>query len=267
MKDYPERRSSVIIHRMEKNSGQAEVRKWGIQNASGEYIIHCDSDDWVDKDLYLSMYEKAVTDKVDVVVCDYRLTNGTSIINEVKGCGSTEKESFIQRLLLQRDPWSLCNKLFSRRVCYKDLVYPEGNMGEDMLLCIQMVCRCTKIGYVPDNYYYYYCNENSISNLRDISLHIRNYEQLKLNTDIMIELLNTIFISHKTWIVNSLQYNATITLLNVIHNSSVYRDLWMNTYPGSNIRFLINPFAKLSDRIKCLLALIGLYPFKKDRLS
>ncbi len=59
LKDYPKRKSQVTIHRMDNNSGQAKVREWGILNATGEYIIHCDSDDWVDKDIYRELYEKA----------------------------------------------------------------------------------------------------------------------------------------------------------------------------------------------------------------
>ena len=29
LEEYPQRKSQVVIHRMEKNSGQAAVRKWG----------------------------------------------------------------------------------------------------------------------------------------------------------------------------------------------------------------------------------------------
>ena len=53
--EYPHRKNQVIIHRMEKNSGQAAVRKWGMLNVAGEYVIHCDSDDWVDIYMYEAM--------------------------------------------------------------------------------------------------------------------------------------------------------------------------------------------------------------------
>ena len=41
--EYPNRKEQVIIHRMEQNSGQAKVREWGMKNATGDYVIHCDS--------------------------------------------------------------------------------------------------------------------------------------------------------------------------------------------------------------------------------
>lgn len=56
---------------MQMNSGQAEVRRLGTQLATGDYIIHCDSDDWVNADMYKKMWEKAVGEDLDIVVCDF----------------------------------------------------------------------------------------------------------------------------------------------------------------------------------------------------
>lgn len=46
--DYPERLESIRIIHHTQNSGLATVRNTGLQIAQGEYIIHCDSDDWVE---------------------------------------------------------------------------------------------------------------------------------------------------------------------------------------------------------------------------
>ena len=75
LKDYPQRKDQVIIHRMEKNSGQAAVRKWGMIKATGDYTIHCDSDDWVDVTMYEKMYNKAIEEKSDLVICDFYRSN------------------------------------------------------------------------------------------------------------------------------------------------------------------------------------------------
>ena len=66
LKKYPERNSLTRIIRMPSNSGLAAVRRQGIIEATGQYIIHCDGDDWVDSDLYEIMYNKAVKDNADV---------------------------------------------------------------------------------------------------------------------------------------------------------------------------------------------------------
>lgn len=264
--EYPQRKNQVIIHRMEKNSGQAAVRKWGMLNATGDYVIHCDSDDWVDVTMYEKMYNKAIEEGCDVVVCDYVVTDGEKVLDSVKGCGDTDVSKFIQRLLFQRDTWSLWNKLFKRIVCYKDLIYPEGNMGEDMTLCIQSMLQCKRMSYVSELYYNYFFNENSITNKRDVNRLICNFEQLKGNTDILIILLENTALLNKKWAINSLQYNAKTNLLNLIHRDKKYYNLWMNTYKGSNMVFIINPFVKVDKRLKCLMAILKLYPQKKDRI-
>ena len=48
LQDYPNRKESVRIIRHKENKGVAVARNAGINAAQGKYLIHCDSDDWVD---------------------------------------------------------------------------------------------------------------------------------------------------------------------------------------------------------------------------
>ena len=77
---FPNRKETVKILKMPKNSRQAAVRKYGMELATGDYIIHCDSDDWVDVDLYEKMYTEAVRSDADVVICPIRLSLFISIL-------------------------------------------------------------------------------------------------------------------------------------------------------------------------------------------
>ena len=65
--EYPHRKKQTQIINHEKNSGLVAARKTGLAHATGEYIIHCDSDDWVDVDFYQVMYETAINNNADVV--------------------------------------------------------------------------------------------------------------------------------------------------------------------------------------------------------
>ena len=56
---YPERIKQTRIIDMPHNSGQAKVRKIGILEARGEYVINCDSDDKVEIDCYEKLYNYA----------------------------------------------------------------------------------------------------------------------------------------------------------------------------------------------------------------
>ena len=266
LEEYPQRKKQVKIVSHEKNMGLPIARQSGLKVASGDYIIHCDSDDWVDVTMYEKMYNKAIEDGSDVVVCDYVETDGEHILKTVKGCGDTDVSNFIQRMLFKRDPWPVWNKLFKRTVYSKDLIYPKRNMGEDMAICIQMMLQCKRMSYIPKLYYYYYFNTNSITNMRDVNHIISKFEQLKSNTDILLSVLGKTAMPNKKWAINALQYNAKATLINLIHRDKKYYNLWMNTYNGGNWMFIINPFVEVENRLKCLLAILKLYPQKKNRV-
>ena len=69
---YPERKDCVRVYRNPQNCGLVANRKKGIELATGEYITHCDSDDWVDRNLYEALYNKAKETNSDVAVCPFR---------------------------------------------------------------------------------------------------------------------------------------------------------------------------------------------------
>ena len=50
--DFPSRKSQVRFLKNEHNLGQAGTRARGIKMATGDYVIHCDSDDWVEPNMY-----------------------------------------------------------------------------------------------------------------------------------------------------------------------------------------------------------------------
>lgn len=163
LEEYPHRKSQVVIHRMEQNSGQAKVREWGMRNARGEYVIHCDSDDWVDVHMYEEMYNKAIEEYADVVVCDFC---STDCENEQysKGLISKERENVIVDVLLWRIAGCLWNKLVRRKeYTDHDLNYPTHNMGEDTALIVQILWNAKRISYLPKPLYYYYTNPTSIT--------------------------------------------------------------------------------------------------------
>ena len=165
--DYPHRKPQVNIHRMEKNSGQAAVRKWGMLNATGEYMIHCDSDDWVDTDMYRAMYEKAKEEGAELVVCDYSISDGERVINKIIGCHASIPIEFFESIMNQIDIGALWNKLFKRKHILTDMIWADGAMGEDLLLSLQMVYNSRSIVYIPCSYYYYF--ENPISITKSLS--------------------------------------------------------------------------------------------------
>ena len=76
LESYPQREAQVKFIHHKTNQGQAAARTTGMKAATGEYIIHCDPDDWVDLDTYELMYRAAHPEgrkPIDVVLCNYML--------------------------------------------------------------------------------------------------------------------------------------------------------------------------------------------------
>ncbi len=59
----------IVINK--PNGGVSSARNEGIDAAGGEFIGFVDPDDWVDSDMYKAMYEKAVEECSDIVMCGY----------------------------------------------------------------------------------------------------------------------------------------------------------------------------------------------------
>lgn len=71
IEDYPNRKAQVKLLQQSRNMGVASARQRGLDEATGEFIIHCDSDDWPESDMYEVLYQKAKDEKAEVVYCDY----------------------------------------------------------------------------------------------------------------------------------------------------------------------------------------------------
>lgn len=256
LEEYPNRKSQVTIHRMEQNSGQAAVRKWGILNATGDYIIHCDSDDWVDVDMYRAMYEKVVEEDADVVVCDYRQVNSEgNTLNIVKACHAEDIHKFREGILFQRDPWSLWNKMFRKTTYSKELNYPTGAMGEDMVICIQLLFKCNKLTYCPEPYYSYYINPKSITHIRTTEWVISKYMQSIDNFSILSEAIGTSDDKIIKYGLQWLYFRSSNTLLECMDDKEV-RLLWRNHFSGKNKQFLLNPHISILRKIRHIYLII-----------
>ena len=62
---------SIVRYKMPRNSGLPSVRKRGIELATGDYILHCDSDDWMDSNMVSDMWNLANDRNLDVVICGF----------------------------------------------------------------------------------------------------------------------------------------------------------------------------------------------------
>ena len=71
---YPERKEQIHIVHHVINKGLPAARNTGLSMAQGEYIFHCDSDDYVEPAMLEELYGIAEKKNADIVWCDWYLT-------------------------------------------------------------------------------------------------------------------------------------------------------------------------------------------------
>lgn len=164
--DYSNRKPQIRIYKMRINSGLAAVRAKGIKMATGDYIIHCDSDDWVDVDLYEKMYSKALQTEADIVICDIKdIYQSRSFVRYNPEFTLNAKET-IKNFYKECFHLSTANKLVRRSIFIENQLFPyEGiNMWEDNGLMYRVFYYAQGLTQVRGTYYNYNrCNEGSIT--------------------------------------------------------------------------------------------------------
>ena len=255
LEEYPSRKGQVRILKMEKNSGQAIVRNRGIKEATGEYTIHCDGDDYVSFEMYEQMYDKAKQESADIVICDITLTNGKQSCQK-RSCFTTNKEFLIRDLCAMRTNWSLCNKLIRSELLHSGITLPHNNMGEDMAIVFQVALRANRFSYIPIGYYYYFSNPVSITRVKnDVSIWNR-FLQVYSNSMVVLDVLkNNGLLDKYKWPLCVLKLNVKRQAYAVLDKKD-YADRWKVVFHDLNYRIWFCRYISLRDKAKYLVSII-----------
>lgn len=259
LEEYPHRKSQVVIHRMEQNSGQAKVREWGMRNATGEYVIHCDSDDWVDVHMYEKMYKKSVSADYDIVVCDYYESDGISHVRKNEYI-SDKVEETMSSILLKKTHSVLWNKLVKKSIYNNEIIYPIANNAEDYALLVQLAYNSKSFGYVNEPLYFYFYNTSSLTKVMTNENLINRFNQSMSNIGIVEDFLRK---------NQSLaKYSAELDCIKVIEkeiliSSSLDNELykkWASAYKEIFPRILLNKKITLRRKLRYIGIKYRIYP-------
>ncbi|MCQ2163960.1 MAG: glycosyltransferase [Bacteroidales bacterium] len=175
---YPERRPCVKLIRHETNMGLTRSRNDGLSVAAGDYIAHCDSDDWVDHAMYEKLYLKAVAEDADIAMCDFWFAreNGDELYHTMSPSGNHDEDvrRYIGKL------WTVAWNLIIRRSLYETygLRSPEHICyTEDFYLTVRAVYYASKIAKV-DEPLYWYNQMNSGSIMHNLNEKSRTEERI-----------------------------------------------------------------------------------------
>lgn len=162
---YIHLKSRIKIVEHEINLGLSAARNTGLKLASGEYIIHLDSDDWVDSDLYEKMYLIAKDQNADIVCCNFKLIH-KSYTEELRLPDDDNNFLDLNKLNFGLLYSSVCNKMVKKELYDKNnLKFFTGlNMWEDVGMMTRLRYHCEKVVFLNENLFYNYnkLNETSI---------------------------------------------------------------------------------------------------------
>lgn len=261
LSEYPNRKHQVRIINQPRNMGAAQARKDGILAADGEYVIQCDSDDWVDPNMYFDMLKQAETTGADLVMCKkINMSDGkrnTTITDTIVD----NKEQMISLIISGKTSVSLCCRLVRKQLFLdKRFIFPSSHMKEDTVISAQLAYLSNKSTSVDGPYYYYFSNPNSVCQSITEEACVKRWSESKRNTDILIKFLGQENILNQySSELKLLKFQVKGFLLPLLKRDLKYWKEWKQTYPEINISILFNKKISFGLRMVHLLTLLRIY--------
>ena len=250
---FPNLDVKIIEH--DKNCGIAATRNTALKNASGNYIIYVDSDDWVEKDFLKKMYDEAEKKSVDITFCDWYEERGSET-NIFSHDTLQLSNNILEEFLKSKIPAYTWNKLINRNLITENAIEfePGINNWEDETICLKLFSLAKSFAYINLPLYHYQIRNGS---------YIRCLITEKTKNDF----LNSI--STMTLFFERPELEPYRDLLNIKKNHAKqkilidgtrqmqkkYLSLWPESYP------YIKQDATLPSRVKIILRTAKTAPF------
>ena len=165
-----------VFHK--SNGGLVSARKYGLEKATGKYIVYLDGDDYLDGDCLHSFYNAIATNYPDIVCCNYykafRNKKEKIAIKKYPDCWTKENvigtifPSLIQDKNATYFPTSLWGKAIKREILFSSQMQVSDNIsvGEDGACVIPCVCKSSSVVFIDQYLYCYRVNDSSMTRIR-----------------------------------------------------------------------------------------------------
>jgi glycosyltransferase involved in cell wall biosynthesis len=178
LEDYAKKDQRIkIINK--KNRGSGAAKNTGMKNASGEYIGFVDSDDWVDLAMFEKLYDRAKSQKSDMVMCPIYIYDNVNQGSEYDlsyfnlDCFNEDfddafdytktKEFFFKISVTPTN--KIYRTKFLHDICAK---FPEGLIFEDNPFFYKTFLNARNVSLIRDFLYFYRVNRsNSVMSKAD----------------------------------------------------------------------------------------------------
>lgn len=192
IKKYKDKRIKYIF---KKNEGIGKTRNLGIEKTNGEYLAFIDSDDYIEPNFCEVMYNKAIKDECDIVICDY-YKDINERLEEVKFASFKDTNLKENPEIINLINLGPCNKIYKKEL-FKDKNnrFIENLKYEDAPFVCRLLLSAKKIGKINKCLAHYVIHEKSETTTRDE----RIFDILKI-TDIIVKDLEKYDYMHEAMI-------------------------------------------------------------------
>jgi glycosyltransferase involved in cell wall biosynthesis len=162
---YKKKDSRIKVVRQE-NAGLSAARNTGIDNATGDYFVFVDSDDFISPHMVEILYDNLRTYNADISICGLHWVNeGESVEECLENDILVYDGRDVLRKLIGDDVISVVawNKLYKASI-FQKIRYPVGRLHEDEFVIHKILAKCKRSVYTKAKLYYYVRRAESISN-------------------------------------------------------------------------------------------------------
>ena len=137
------------------NGGVSSARNAGLDVARGEYIMFCDSDDWVSPLWCEHMVRNHIPQNLTVCEIAWGGPDAEAKDQQLSEETIVERNRFLQFSFVMCPPW---NKLYERNAIQKSDLRFSGDLrlGEDLIFVMEYLCNVQgQVRILPQRLYYY----------------------------------------------------------------------------------------------------------------
>ena len=137
------------------NGGVSSARNAGLDVARGEYIMFCDSDDWVSPLWCEHMVRNHIPQNLTACEIAWGGPDAETKDQQLSEETIVERNRFLQFSFVMCPPW---NKLFERNAIQKSDLRFSGDLrlGEDLIFVMEYLCNVQgHVRILPQRLYYY----------------------------------------------------------------------------------------------------------------
>lgn len=253
MSEYS-RNVRILTH--PENRGLPAARNTGLAEAKGDFIYHCDSDDYLEPTMLEEMYRAASEQQADFVYCDFFLDFGTSRRVMVNPSYTNPEQMIKEGFLAGLMKYNVWNKLVKRSLYLETgMQFPAGHgMGEDMTM-IALATHATRSAHITKPLYHYIkLNVNAFTN----TLSQRHLDDIRFNADRTIGFLQEWEVADKERFLNYFKLNLKLPFL--FSEDRHQLRLWKEWYPEANPFIQQNTFQPRRTRLVQQWAAQELFP-------